>query len=62
MAIPLAKNVLAQLELLLLLRQLMLELKKIYGSGNTTLIISNEKINNIMKILVALENSNERSH
>ena len=62
MAIPLAKNVLAPLELLLLLRQLMLELKKIYGSGNTTLIISNEKINNIMKILVALENSNERSH
>ena len=32
--------------------------KKIYGSGTTTLVISNEEINDIMKIVQALENSN----
>ena len=32
--------------------------KKILGSGNTTLIISNEKMNDIMKIVQALEDSN----
>ena len=32
--------------------------KKILGSGNTTLIISNEEINDIMKIVQALEDSN----
>ena len=32
--------------------------KKILGSGNTTLIISNEEMNDIMKIIQALENSN----
>ena len=32
--------------------------KKILGSGNTTLIISNEEINDIIKIVQALENSN----
>ena len=32
--------------------------KKIHGSGNTTLIISNEEINDIMKIVQALEDSN----
>ena len=31
--------------------------KKIHGSGNMTLIISNEKMNDIMKIYQALENS-----
>ena len=31
--------------------------KKIFGSGNTTLIISNEKINDIMKIVKSLEES-----
>ena len=36
----------------------MLELKKIYGSGNTTLIISNEEMNDILKIIETLENSN----
>ena len=35
----------------------MQELKKIHGSGNTTLIISNEEMN-IMKIIQALEDSN----
>ena len=32
--------------------------KKIHGSGTTTLIISNEEINDIMKIVQALEDSN----
>ena len=35
----------------------MQEFKKIHGSGTTTLIISNEEINNIMKIVQALEDS-----
>ena len=32
--------------------------KKIHGSGTTTLTISNEKINDIMKFVQALEDSN----
>ena len=32
--------------------------KKIPGSGNMTLIISNKDMNDIMKIIQALENSN----
>ena len=36
----------------------MLELKKIHGYGNTTLIISNEEMNDIIKIIQALEDSN----
>ena len=36
----------------------MQEFKKIHGSGNTTLIISNEEMNDIIKIIQALENSN----
>ena len=36
----------------------MQELKKIHGSGNTTLIISNKDMNDIIKIIQALENSN----
>ena len=32
--------------------------KKIYGSGTTTLIISNEDMNGIMKIVQAIEDSN----
>ena len=35
----------------------MQEFKKIHGSGNTTLIISNEKMNDIMGIIQTLENS-----
>ena len=31
--------------------------KKIHGSGNTTLIISNEEMNDIMNIIPALEDS-----
>ena len=33
-------------------------LKKRYGSGKTTLVISNEEMNDIMKIVQVLENSN----
>ena len=33
-------------------------IKKILGSGNTTLMISNEEMNDIMKIVQALEDSN----
>ena len=33
-------------------------IKKILGSGSATLIISNEEINDIMKIIQALEDSN----
>ena len=36
----------------------MLELKKKNDSGNTALIISNEGMNDIMKIIQALEDSN----
>ena len=32
--------------------------KKIYGSGRTTSVISNEEMNDIMKIVQALEDSN----
>ena len=32
--------------------------KKIYGSGTTTLVISNDEVNDIMKIFQALEDSN----
>ena len=32
--------------------------KKIYGSGTTTLVISNKEMNDIMKIVQALKNSN----
>ena len=32
--------------------------KKIYGSGTTTLVISNEEMSDIMKIVQALEDSN----
>ena len=36
----------------------MQEFKKIHGSGKTTLIISNKKMNEIMKILEGLKDSN----
>ena len=42
----------------MLLQQLMQELKKKHGSGTKTLIISNKEMNDIMKIIQALEDSN----
>ena len=55
-AMPLAKNVLAPLGLRLLCLQSMGVYKKNHGSGATKLIIENEDMNDIMKIIEALEN------
>ena len=41
-----------------MLQQLMQQLKKKQDSGTTTLIISNEEMNDILKIVKALEDSN----
>ena len=58
-AVPIAKNVLAPLELTAAMSAIDGNIqKKIHGSGTTTLIISNEGMNNIMKIVQALEDSN----
>ena len=58
-AVPLAKNVLAPLGITAAASALDVGIqKKIRRSGNTTLIISNEDMNNIMKIAQALEDSN----
>ena len=58
-AIPIAKNVLAVLGITAAASAIDEGiLKKIYGSGTTTLIISNEEMNNIMKNVQALEDSN----
>ena len=58
-AIPLAKNVLAPLGITAAASAIDAGIqKKIHGSGTTTLIISNEKMNDIMKIVQALEDSN----
>ena len=60
-AIPLAKNVLASLGITAAASALdagIQKKKKIHGSGNATLIISNEEMNDIIKIIQALENSN----
>ena len=53
--IPLAKNVLAPLGITAIDAGIQ---KKIHGSDSTTLIISNEEMNDIMKIVQALEDSN----
>ena len=58
-AIPLAKNVLAPLGITAAASAIDAGIqKKIHGSGSTTSIISNEEINDIMKIVQALEDSN----
>ena len=57
--IPLAKNVLAPLGITAAGSAINAGIqKKIDGSGTTTLIISNEEINDIMKIVQALKDSN----
>ena len=61
-AVPLAKNVLGPLGITAAALAVDAEIfKKIHGPGNMTLIISNEEMNDIMKIIQALENS-KRSH
>ena len=58
-AVPLSKNILAPLGITAAASVIDAGIqKKIHGAGTTTLIISNEKINVIMKILQALEDSN----
>ena len=58
-AISLAKNVLAPLGITTAASAIDVGIqKKIHGSGTTTLIISNEEMNYIMKIIQALEDSN----
>ena len=58
-AIPLAKNVLAPLGITVAASVIDAGIeKKIHGSETTTLIISYEEMNDIMKIVQALEDSN----
>ena len=58
-AVPLAKNVLAPLGITAAASATDAGIqKKIHGFGTTTLIISNEEMNDIRKIVQALENSN----
>ena len=58
-AVPLAKNILAPLGVTAAVSAIDAGIqKKIHGSGTTTLIISNEEMNDIMKIVRALEDSN----
>ena len=58
-AIPLAKNVLAPLGITAAASAIDAGIqKKIHSSGTTTLIISNKEMNDIMKIVQALEDSN----
>ena len=58
-AIPLAKNVLAPLGITAAASAIDAGIQqKIHGSGTTTLIISNEQMNDVMKIVQALEDSN----
>ena len=58
-AIPLAKNVLAPLGITAAASAIDAGIqKKIHGSGTTFLIISNEEMNDIIKIVQALEDSN----
>ena len=57
-AVPLAKNVLAPLGITAAASAVAGIQKKIHGSGTTTLIISNKEMNDIMKIVHALEDSN----
>ena len=57
--VPLAKNILASLKITAVASAIDAGIqKKIHGSGTTTLIILNEEMNDIMKIVQALEDSN----
>ena len=58
-AVPLAKNILAPLGITAATSAIDAGIQeKIHGSGTTTLIISNEEMNDMMKIVQALEDSN----
>ena len=57
-AMPLAKNVLAPLGLTAAMSSIDGSIKKkMLGAGTTTLIISNDEMNDIIKIVKSLENS-----
>ena len=57
--VPLAKNILAPLEITAAAPAIDAEIQKeIHGSGTTTLIISNNEMNDIIKIIQAPEDSN----
>ena len=58
-AVPLAKRILAPLEITEAASAIGAEIqKKIHGSGTATLIISNREMNDIMEIAQTLEDSN----
>ena len=58
-AVPLAKHILTLLRITATASTIDAGIqKKIYGCTTTTLIISNEEMNNILKIVQALEDSN----
>ena len=58
-AVPIAKDTLAPLGITAVASAIDAGiLKKIHDSGTTTLIVSNEEMNDIMKIIQALEDSN----
>ena len=58
-AVPLAKNILVQLGITATTSATDTEIQnKLHGSGTTTLIISNKEINDIMKIVQALNDCN----
>ena len=58
-AVPLAKNILSPLEITAAASLIDAEIQeKMHGSGTTTLIVSNKEMNDIMKIVQALEDSN----
>ena len=58
-AVPFSKNILVPLGITAAASAIDAGIqKKIHGSGTTTLIISNEEMNDIMKIVQALEDSN----
>ena len=58
-AVPLAKNILAPLGITAAASAIDAGIqKKIHGSGTTTLMISNKEVNDIMKIVQALKESN----
>ena len=58
-AVSLAKNILVPLGIIAAASAIGAGIqKKIYGSGKTTLIISNKEMSDIMKIVQALEDSN----
>ena len=58
-AVPLAKNIIALLGITAAASAINAGIqRKIHGSGTTTLIISNGQMNDIMKIVDTLEDSN----